>query len=514
MSLAAGRKTWGTKDAEALLRARAEAVADGQRPSGHPPGEADGEQMSPGDVVGNRYLLTSVLGEGGMGAIWLARDLKLDIDVALKFIHRDVATEETSERLLQEARAVARLDHPSIVRIFDIGEAETGEPFLSMEVLRGELLSEVIERKGRLAPPNAVCTLLPVASAVAAAHAKGIVHRDLKPENILLVTDESTGAVVPKVLDFGIAKLRSTGVKAKRITQNQAIVGTPDYMPPEQASGVGEVDPRADVWSLCVVLYEAITGKRPFDAPSAPMVLIAIATQAPTPTTELGAGDEALWHILERGLAKDPKNRFESMRELGSALARWAVDNGATTDVAGTSLAVHWLQERTRRPLSDLPPPPEEISVELPDDSVPPAAGAPAPGPTPDTSPVPAEPQRTGRTWPPRAVVRQSNLSSAALQALVEPVSLPPELEPGRRWRWVWWLLGAAAVGGAVYVARDPAAVRAAWESFVAPKPTEAPATEPPPATTSSSTPAKEPAAKPSAAPPPRPLPGRPGRGR
>jgi len=482
------------------------------------------DQLSPGDVVANRYLLTSVLGEGGMGAVWLARDLKLDIDVALKFIHREVATETNTERLLQEARAVARLDHASIVRIFDFGEADTGESFMAMEVLRGELFSEVLERKGRLAPPNAVCTLLPVASAVAAAHARGVVHRDIKPENILLVTSDVTGSVVPKVLDFGIAQLRHKGQKVRRITANDAIVGTPDYMPPEQASGVGEVDHRADVWALCVVLYEAITGQRPFPGETPAMVLIAIATQPPKPIVDYGIGDDALWQILKKGLEKEANDRFPTMRELGSALARWAVDNGAETDVAGTSLAVHWLAERTRRPLSEVPvaleiPPPPNVP-----DTAATAATVPAAAMQRASTPEPPRPKpaaarvatpRTGGTWPPRAVARATS-EMADLEQLVRPVSLPPELEPGRRHRWAWWLVGAAAVAAAVLAIRNPTSTRAVWDVIFGPKPDPASSTEPP--TASSTTPAAPrrdpthapthttaaPTAKPSAPPLPR----------
>jgi len=448
--------------------------------------------MSPGDVIVNRYLLTSLLGEGGMGAVWLARDLRLDIDVALKFIHREVATEQTAERLLQEARAVARLDHPSIVRIFDFGESESGEPFMTMEVLRGELLSEVLERKERLAPPNAVCTLLPVVSAVAAAHAKGIVHRDLKPDNILLVTDDS-GSMLPKVLDFGIAMLRTEGRKVKRITQDDAIVGTPDYMPPEQASGIGDVDARADVWAMCVVLYEAITGQRPFEGETPSLVLIAIATKAPVPTTELGAGDEALWRILERGLQKEVADRFQTMRELGTVLARWAVDNGAETDVAGTSLSVHWLTDRMRRPLSEAPAAmPDVLLLDRP---------ASDPDPIVAKPPVPSAPReapRTGQTWPPRAVDRRA--LGPSLESLVEPVSLPPELSPERRMRWIWFTAALGALAVVLYAMRDAPALRSLWSSpepaaseHPAPPPTPTPHTSEPVVHTAEPAPAPRP---------------------
>src|SRR6185437_8796623 len=138
-----------------------------------------------GDIIAQKYRLTRLLGEGGMGAVWLAHNQKLDVDVAIKLIRREVATPETAQRLLQEARAAARIGHRSIVRVFDFGESEYKDPFIVMEVLSGESLRDALERKGRLPPVNAVRTLLPVAGALVAAHAKQIVHRDLKPENIV-----------------------------------------------------------------------------------------------------------------------------------------------------------------------------------------------------------------------------------------------------------------------------------------------------------------------------------------
>ncbi len=461
MSIARRNKTWGLRPTEPAPPPRSEVARRSSRPEGTAPTPEEG--LAAGDVVANRYLLTSPLGEGGMGAIWLARDLRLDIDVALKFIQRELASETTSERLLQEARAVARLDHRSIVRVFDFGESETGEPFMSMEVLRGELLTEVLDRKGRLAAPNAVCMLLPIASAVAAAHAKGIVHRDIKPDNILLVTDEATGSVVPKVLDFGIAQLR-TRHKVKRITQNDAIVGTPDYMPPEQASGLGDVDPRADVWAFCVVLYQAITGHLPFEAETATLVLIAIVSAKPTPTTELAAGDEALWQIIEKGLQKDPDDRYQTMRELGQALARWVRDQGAETDVAGTSIAVHWLAERARRPLSDIPRAPDPTpNSGVSETDVPMPTGR-------ETQASPTSQVEEGSrgriTWPPRSLQQQARVPS--LEDLVRPVTLPPGLARTNKSGWLLGLVALALVGTVVglYVQRDNPDVHAFLEKF------------------------------------------------
>ncbi|UQA57840.1 serine/threonine-protein kinase [Polyangium aurulentum] len=306
-------------------------------------------------IAGGKYQLSKIIGEGGMGSVWLAKNLALDADVAIKLIRRGFASEEAAQRLQQEARAAARLGHPSIVRIFDFGQTESKDPFIVMEVLSGESLGEILARKGKLSPVSAVRTLLPVVSALSAAHGKGIVHRDLKPDNVLLVKDES-GALVPKVVDFGIAKLHREELNLT-VTQAGAILGSPSYMSPEQACGRSDVDQRTDVWALCVMLYEAVAGVRPFDGPNYNALLGAIILHEPAPLAEHGVADAELWEIVARGLQKDVDQRWQSMRDLGAELAGWAVRRGADTDAAGNSLKAHWLKQGEHRPLSDVPPP-------------------------------------------------------------------------------------------------------------------------------------------------------------
>jgi len=323
-------------------------------PSQRGSSDAPGASYLAGDIIAGKYQLSSVLGTGGMGAVWLAKNLALDIDVAVKLIRRDFATAEASQRLLQEARAAARIGHPSIVRVFDFGTTEQKDPFIVMEVLHGESLAETIARKRRLTTAAAVRTLLPVASALAAAHGKGIVHRDLKPDNVLLVTDDR-GVVVPKVVDFGIAKLHHEEA-VRTTTQAGVILGSPHYMSPEQACGRSDVDHRTDVWAFCVMLYEAVTGVKPFDGGNYNALMSSILLRDPPPWSELGVDDELLWSIVQKGLEKEPDDRFPSMRVLGAALAEWAQDVGVETDAAGNSLKAHWLESEDHRPLSDTPP--------------------------------------------------------------------------------------------------------------------------------------------------------------
>jgi serine/threonine-protein kinase len=312
-----------------------------------------------GDVLAGKYRLVGLLGEGGMGKVWRARSLLLDVDVAIKVLHREHADLNAAERLLREARATAKLGHPAIVRAFDYGETEAGEPFLVMELLEGTSLAGWLEERGRMSATQAVQMLLPVADALAAAHKQGIVHRDIKPENILIVPD-GVDTYLPKVVDFGIAKLL-TSASGQVLTHAGMILGSLEYMSPEQAEGLPDVGAQTDVWSLCAVLYELITGRRPFDGPTITAMMFALYTANPTPTTQFAAGDEELWEIIQRGLRKSPADRWPSMRALGRALASWAAERGVTTDAAGTSLEHHWLAMASR--ISGAPENDREVRV-------------------------------------------------------------------------------------------------------------------------------------------------------
>ncbi len=327
------------------------------------PGPALRRDYAADDVIAGKYRLISAIATGGMGTVWIAHNVDLDVRVALKLIRTDVAAPIASGRLLQEARAAARLGHPGIVRVFDFGVSNDQDPYIVMELLAGEALAHTLERRTRLHVHRALQTLLPIADALSVAHSKGIVHRDLKPENIFLHRTE-TGGVQPKIVDFGIARLGRE--ENKRLTQDGMVMGSPAYMSPEQARGQEDVDHRADVWSFAVVFYETITGKLPFDAPNNFALLRAVVERDPTPTTALGVGDEALWKILEQALRKDREERWQSMRTLGAALAEWLVGQGVGDDVCGASLKATWLatpeEERGR---SSVPPPSIPSDLEL-----------------------------------------------------------------------------------------------------------------------------------------------------
>jgi eukaryotic-like serine/threonine-protein kinase len=322
----------------ALLLDRPSARVPSPAPSWN---EATVVEYVAGVRLGDRYTLVQPLGQGGMGAVWLAHDEVEGGEVAVKLLAPGGGP-DAAARLLQEAGAAARLGHPSIVRVLDVGVAPSGEPFLVMVRLRGESLRTLLTRRGRLPATQAVQVVLPIASALVAAHAAGIVHRDLKPDNIVIAqTDE--GTTLPTLVDFGVAKLRVGDELQRVITVKGLSVGSPDYMAPEQVRSPVDVDERADVWSLCVLLYEAVTGQRPFAGPSYVALLNAIVSSAPAPITQFAAGDAALWAILERGLSKAPAARHATMFELGLALARWAAAHGVERDVTGDSIALAWL---------------------------------------------------------------------------------------------------------------------------------------------------------------------------
>jgi serine/threonine protein kinase len=297
---------------------------------------AAGCEHRAGTVISGKYRLERLLGEGGMGAVWHATNVQLDLPVALKLLHPELRDVDTTARLLTEARVEARLCHPSIVRVFDYGESDYGAAYIVMELLDGATLSDLLELHGTLPPIAAVGLILPIIHGMCEAHAAGVVHRDLKPHNIVVAQTERQ--LRPTLLDFGIAKLR--GEFSRTLTIEGNLIGSPAYMAPEQARGDTDVDERVDIWALCVVLYELISGISPFDAENQYASLCAVIEREPFALT--GAGCETLWPILARGLAKDRQLRTASAHELGEALARWLIEQGETEDACGDSLVRAW----------------------------------------------------------------------------------------------------------------------------------------------------------------------------
>jgi serine/threonine-protein kinase len=261
-----------------------------------------------------------------MGSVWVATNLVLERKVAIKVLHSNTRSDLAEARLLREARAAAQIGHANIIQVFDFGYVASGEPYIVMELLRGEDLSVRLSRVGRLAAADAVKLLLPVTSALAAGHAKGIVHRDMKPGNVFIAVDD-VGNEIPKVVDFGIAKVQ-TLQHTPKLTMEGRVVGSPEYLSPEQARGEDDLDATTDVWALCITLYEAVTGDLPFHDENYNRLLRHIIEDTPRPITDYAAGDPALWSIIARGLNKHRRARWPSMEELGRALEGWLEQHG------------------------------------------------------------------------------------------------------------------------------------------------------------------------------------------
>ncbi len=309
----------------------------------------------PGDVIAGKYALQHVLGEGGMGTVWLARNEILEVDVAIKLLRSEFASHaEAGQRFLHEARATAKLKHPNIVQLHDFGTTHHGHAFMVMEFLSGSSLADVLETRPVIDPIETVQLMLQVLDALALAHEHGIVHRDLKPENVQVLFGADTRTC--KVMDFGIAKVSSapdiedtwtelsvdSAVQrsVSRLTQMGEIVGSPQYMAPEQARGAGDVDHRADIWGVAVCIYECIAGERPFDHEQLQQLLLQVLMHSPPCPPGL---DPALWNVISKGLAKNRDERWQSAEDFGEALAGWLVDQGVDVDASGRSVRNRWL---------------------------------------------------------------------------------------------------------------------------------------------------------------------------
>ena len=283
--------------------------------SGFPP-------IDPGTLVAGKLRIVRLLGTGGMGAVYEVEHELTKHRRALKLLHaRYKVYPELIQRFLREASAAGRIGNPHIAETFDAGELETGDPYLVMELLKGETLSDLLRRKQRLSMTEAAELVRQACTGVQAAHDAGIVHRDLKPENLFVVERDHRPFV--KILDFGISKFdpQLTGGEMST-TREGTSLGTPLYMPPEQVRGDKRIDQRADVYALGVILYECLTGKRPYEAETLAHLAVLIHEGHATPVAELRPDvPPGLAEIVQRAMANKPELRFATAREFGDSLA-------------------------------------------------------------------------------------------------------------------------------------------------------------------------------------------------
>jgi serine/threonine-protein kinase len=289
-------------------------------------------ELDTGAIVASHYVVVSLLGTGGMGAVYRARDTRTDTQCAIKVLRQ--ARGDLAARFIREARITSTLAHPNIARVHEVLELDDGSPAIVMELLDGESLGAQLARLGKLAPAAIARICIGVVAAIKAAHARGVIHRDLKPDNIFLCED---GTV--KVLDFGIAKVTfdasDPAITAAALTETGQLLGTPQYMAPEQIFGEKDIDARSDIWALGVTLYQALAGARPFDGENPGQVFKAIALDPPVPLEERAPyTPPELVRLVGRMLVHARAERLADLEEVTRVLERVVAGDADTQEVA------------------------------------------------------------------------------------------------------------------------------------------------------------------------------------
>ena len=284
------------------------------------------EDSRVGLLVQGRYRILRKLGEGGMGSVYEGKHELIGRRVAIKTLHWQFAQNlELIERFHREANAATAVGNEHIIEVTDFGFFDDSAPFIVMEYLEGVELGALLEQEGSLPIARAVHIVTQMCDALSAAHARGIVHRDMKPENVFLIRRSHDPDFV-KVLDFGISKMRVQGEELQgSLTRTGMALGTPYYMPPEQAQGVRDIDQRADVYAVGVILYRALGGRLPFDAATYPALMVKIMTESPASLRQLRADiPEALDRAVLKAMARDRQERFQGVEDLALALQPFA----------------------------------------------------------------------------------------------------------------------------------------------------------------------------------------------
>jgi serine/threonine protein kinase len=442
-----------------------------------------------GRTIASKFVVEAFIGGGAMGAVYKAKQLSLDRAVAIKVLHGDLVSDGTFiARFQREAKAASRLDHPNSMRVLDYGRDSDGLCYIAMELLDGASLFQVLrDAKGPLPIERTVDLTRQILAPLAVAHDMGIVHRDLKPENIIVVTtkgDDGEIAETVKVCDFGMAKILETksafDSTMEKLTSRGVVVGTPEYMSPEQGKGE-ELDARSDLYAVGVILYQFLTGKLPFSADTPIATLLKHMVEEPRPPSEIEPDvHPGLEAICLRALKKAPADRFASAREMRSAL-RAALEEGAP----------------------GIRPSDAEVPVRAPGEdrhetATPTLASA---GSADDEAPSPFEPADPdgGDAYAPSASVRMppATMGPRRGRALMSLEAMP---EPRRSSVAMVVVLGLAllAGGGAFLRFRARQAVASASHEVTAAPPEPTPPPSPPPAPAE---PASEPRAQPATAP-------------
>lgn len=307
-----------------------------------------------GQLLLGRYRIVRKLGEGGMGAVYEGKHELIGKRLAIKCLHAQyTSNKEVVERFQREANAATAVGNEHIIEVSDVGSFDDGAPFIVMEFLDGVEFGRLIETEGSLPIGRLIHIVTQLCDALAAAHARGIVHRDMKPENVYLIPRSGDPDFV-KVLDFGISKMREQNEAiGGSLTKTGMALGTPYYMPPEQAQGVRDLDHRADIYAVGVILYQGLTGRLPFDAETYPALMVKILTEPAAPPSVYRKDiPPELEQVVLRAMAKDRARRFQTMSELAEALTPFAalggkpvmIENPKPTGSAETT-PFHWTQK-------------------------------------------------------------------------------------------------------------------------------------------------------------------------
>jgi serine/threonine-protein kinase len=363
-----------------------------------------------GEIVAGKYKVERVLARGGMGVVVAAIHQQLEQRVALKFLlPGGVQCESIVARFLREAKAAVRLRSEHVARVLDVGTAEDGAPYIVMEYLEGQDLATVIDAQGQLPIDEAIPYVLQACEAIAEAHALGIVHRDLKPANLFL-TRRPDGSPCVKVLDFGISKIRSPGMSQ---TSTQTVMGTPFYMAPEILMSSKDADARSDIWAIGMILYELLTGQVAFERDTLPQLCVAILNDPiPPPSERRPDLPREIEKVIEKTLEKSPAARYQTLAELGAALAPFAEGGSAS-------------HQRIDKILKAPPPP----SIVAPLPLAPPVVASPSPTPLGPPS-VPSQPSQPSQ---PRFTDDGVSRTLENPSAVIEPEPPPSSEDPVSR---------------------------------------------------------------------------------
>jgi len=313
-------------------------------------------RIGPGELVSGKYRIVRLIGDGGMGVVYEARHEILGSSVALKFLHADLAKRPgLTQRFLQEARVSATIQSPHVTHVTDVDTAQDGSPYLVMELLSGQSLQGMLDRQGKLPQDQAVDFSLQILAGLEAAHATGVVHRDMKPDNVF-VTPTGGGPLL-KLIDFGIAKLRASSEFSKGLTRAGVVMGTPEYMAPEQLISAQTTDHRADIYSLGVMLFEMLAGCRPADGDDAEIIVASVQAGRVRRLPDLVPGlPEGLVALIERATLPEREQRFDSAAAMRLALAQFAGQLSHAGRLAATAVPMEPIPTPASQALLSLPP--------------------------------------------------------------------------------------------------------------------------------------------------------------